>query len=121
MAPRFTDPERRAIDLSYRYSVAQIELATDVIFTRSAPLKALFRRAVDIGLLLGGADQATHLFGRRINRRYHGKLQTVLDRRDEGHPVLRSYYQSSFVKQYEKSDRLLRTETCINDTSSGWP
>lgn len=116
LAPRFTDAERHAIDLSYRYSVAQIELATDVIFKRTAPLKALFRRAVDIGLLLGGADQATHLFGRRINRRYRGKLQTVLDRRDEGHPVIRSYYQSSFVKQYEKSDRLLRTETCINDT-----
>ena len=30
--------------------------------------------------------------------------------------MLRSYYQSSFVKQYEKSDRLLRTETCINNT-----
>jgi hypothetical protein len=39
-----------------------------------------------------------------------------LDRREEGHPVLRSYYQTSFVKQYEKSDRLLRTETCINNT-----
>lgn len=95
---------------------ARSELATDVVFKRSAPLKALFRRAVEIGLLLGGADQATHLFGRRINRRYRGKLQTVLDRRDEGHPVLRSYYQTSFVKQYEKSDRLLRTETCVNTT-----
>jgi hypothetical protein len=28
---------------------------------------------------------------------------------------LRSYYQTSFVKQYEKAETLLRTETCIND------
>ena len=48
--------------------------------------------------------------------RYGGKLQTVLDRRNEGQPILRSYYGSSFVKQYEKGDRLLRTETCINNT-----
>ena len=116
LAPAFSPPERAALGLSYRYSVAQIELATDVLFKRTAPLKALFRRAVDSGLLLGGADQTTHLFGRRVTRRYQGKLQTVLDRRDEGHPVLRSYYQTSFVKQYEKGDRLLRTETCINDT-----
>ncbi len=116
LAPRFSAEEQRALHPSYRYSIGQIELATDVVFKRSAPLKALFRRAVEIGLLLGGADQATHLFGRRINRRYRGKLQTVLDRRDEGHPVLRSYYQTSFVKQYEKSDRLLRTETCVNNT-----
>ena len=103
------------MDLRYRYSVAQVELATDVIFHRPSPLRALFRRAVELGLLLGGADRTTHLFGRRITRRYRGKLQTVLDRRDEGHPVLRSYYQSALVKQYEKAEMLLRTETCIND------
>jgi hypothetical protein len=116
LAPSFNAREQAAIHPSYRYSIGQIELATDVLFKRSAPLRAMFRRAVDLGLLLGGADQATHLFGRRINRRYQGKLQTVLVRRDEGHPVLRSYYQTSFVKQYEKAGRLLRTETCINDT-----
>jgi hypothetical protein len=65
--------------------------------------------------LLGGADRTSHLFGRQITSRYGGKLQTVLDRRNEGHPVLRSYYQTSFVKQYEKAETLLRTETCIND------
>jgi hypothetical protein len=40
----------------------------------------------------------------------------VLDRRNEGQPILRSYYQTSFVKQYEKGGRLLRTETCLNNT-----
>jgi hypothetical protein len=116
LAPGFTARERRAIAPAYRYSIGQIELATDVIFHDSARLTERFRRAVDIGLLLGGAERTTHLFGRRINRRYKGKLETALDRREEGHPVLRSYYQTSFVKQYEKADRLLRTETCINNT-----
>ena len=116
LAPRFMAEEQAAVDLHYRYSVAQIELATDVIFRRSAPLKALFRRATELGILLGGADRTTHLFGRRITARYGGKLQTVLDRRNEGQPILRSYYGSSFVKQYEKGDRLLRTETCVNNT-----
>jgi hypothetical protein len=116
LAPRFTAEEGAAVDLHYRYSVAQIELATDLIFRRSAPLKALFRRATELGILLGGADRTTHLFGRRITARYGGKLQTVLDRRNEGQPILRSYYGSSFVKQYEKGDRLLRTETCVNNT-----
>jgi hypothetical protein len=116
LAPRFSPAERAAAGLHYRYSVAQIELATDLIFRRSAPVKALFQRAAELGILLGGADRTTHLFGRRITARYGGKLQTVLDRRNEGQPILRSYYGSSFVKQYEKGDRLLRTETCLNDT-----
>jgi hypothetical protein len=117
LAPSFSPAERAALPLGYRYSIAQIELATDLIFHRSAPLKALFRRATEIGILLGGADRTTHLFGRRITHWYRGKLQTVLDRRNEGQPILRSYYQSSFVKQYEKGDRLLRTETCLNNSA----
>jgi hypothetical protein len=100
--------------------MAQMELATDVVFKRSAPLTALFRRACELGVLVGGANRTTHLFGRRIDRRYQGKLQTVLDQREAGHPVLRWYYQTSFVKQYvrgdQHTDRILRTETCSNDT-----
>ena len=116
LAPRFSAQEQAALGLHYRYSIVQAELATDVLFRRTAPLKALFGRAAELGILLGGADHTAHLFGRRITQRHSGQLQTVLDRRQEGHPVLRSYYHTSFVKQYEKGDRLLRTETVINDT-----
>jgi hypothetical protein len=115
-APHFSSTERAGLNLNYRFSVTQIELATDVLFARSAQLKALFQRAAEIGVLLGGADRTSHVFGRRITQRYRGRLETVLDRRNEGYPTLRSYYQTSFVKQYEKGNRLLRTETCLNDT-----
>jgi hypothetical protein len=61
-------------------------LATDIVFKRSAPLKALFQRACELGGLVGGAERTTQLFGRRIDRRYQDKLQTVLEQRDAGHP-----------------------------------
>jgi hypothetical protein len=115
LAPQFGPAERAAMDLTYRYSLAQIELATDVIFAEPSPLRALFRRAVELGLLMGGADRTSHLFGRQITSRYRGKLQTVLDRRNEGHPVLRAYYRTSFVKQDEQAETLLRTEPCVHD------
>ena len=120
VVPVFSPEEREALRPGYRYSMAQMELATDVVFKRSAPLRALFQRACELGVLVGGANRTTHLFGRRINRHYQGKLQTVLDQREAGHPVLRWYYQTSFAKQYvrgdQHSDRILRTETCSNDT-----
>src|SRR6266568_26614 len=120
VVPVFSPDEREALRPGYRYSMAQMELATDVVFKRSAPLRALFQRACELGVLVGGANRTTHLFGRRINRHYQGKLQTVLDQREAGHPVLRWYYQTSFAKQYvrgdQHSDRILRTETCSNDT-----
>lgn len=116
LAPTFSSRERAACHLDYQWSVAQIEFARDVIFHRRARLHDLFQRAVEIGVALGGATQTRLIFGRRIHRRYQGKLETILERRDEGFPVLRAYYKSSYVKQYEKGDRLLRTETCLNDT-----
>ncbi len=120
VVPVFSPEEREALRPGYRYSMAQMELATDVVFKRSAPLRTLFQRACELGVLVGGANRTTHLFGRRINRHYQGKLQTVLDQREAGHPVLRWYYQTSFAKQYvrgdQHSDRILRTETCSNDT-----
>ena len=120
LVPTFSPAERAALAPGYRYSMAQMELATDLVFKRSAPLKALFQRACELGVLVGGAERTTHLFGRRINRRYQGKLQTVLDQREAGHPVLRWYYETSFAKQYTRgdrhADRILRNETCSNDT-----
>src|SRR6266853_1442635 len=89
LVPVFSPAESAALQPGYRYSMAQMELATDIVFRRSAPLKALFQRACELGILVGGAERTTHLFGRRINRRYQGKLQTVLDQRETGHPVLR--------------------------------
>ena len=120
LVPVFSPTEHAALAPGYRYSMAQMELATDVLFKRSAPLQAMFRRACELGVLVGGAQRTTHLFGRRIDHHYHGKLQTVLDQRETGHPVLRWYYQTSFTKQYTRgdrhSDRILRAETCSNDT-----
>jgi hypothetical protein len=40
LVPTFSPVERAALDLNYRYSIAQIELATDVVFRHSAPLRA---------------------------------------------------------------------------------
>jgi hypothetical protein len=118
--PVFSDAERSVLKPGYRYSMAQMELATDVVFKRSAPLQVWFRRACELGILVGGAQRTTHLLGRQITCHYRGKLQTVLDQREAGHPVLRWYYQTSFAKQYtrgdEHGDRILRNETCSNDT-----
>ena len=120
LVPVFSSAERAALQPGYRYSMVQMELATDTVFKRSAPLAALFQRACELGVLIGGAERTTQLFGRRIDRRYQGKLQTVLDRREAGHPVLRWYYQTSFAKNYTRGDRrgdcILRAETCSNDS-----
>src|SRR5215470_5292291 len=73
LVPIFSPADRDALRPGYRYSMAQMDLATDVIFKRAAPLKARFRRACERGVLAGGRNRTTHLSGRRINRHYQGK------------------------------------------------
>lgn len=119
LTPHFSPAERLATG-SYAWSVAQVEYAYDIVFKRQQPLQNMVRRMVELGAFLGGADRTVTTFGRRINRRYNGKLQTVLEAADQGNPVLRSYYQSSYAKLYEKPDHAqrtvaLRAEICIND------
>ena len=77
LTPQFSARERLGCQLRYHWSVAQIEFARDVIFQRRARLRALFQRAVRIGVALGGATPTWHIFGRHINRRYRGKLAPV--------------------------------------------
>jgi hypothetical protein len=121
LAPRFTPYERRAAHLpGYAFSIAQLEYAQDIVFSQKAHIDATMRRLAEQGAFLGGADRTVTVFGRHINRRYQGKLMTVLEAADQGHPSLRSYYKSSFVKLYTKPDerhrdRCLRVEVCLNN------
>jgi hypothetical protein len=121
LAPAFSRAERDAANLAgYHYSVAQVEYACDTIFRPQTALSALFRRLSELGAFLGGADRTMTVFGRRINCRYQGKLMTVLEAANQGHPVLRGYYKTSYAKLYGKPDaaqhdRCLRAEVCIND------
>lgn len=120
LAPAFTPNQRRRANLhEYAFSIAQLEYAHDILFRHGAPLQEVLRRTAELGGFLGGADRTVTTFGRRINRRYQGKLMTVLEATDQGHPSVRSYYKTSFVKLYTKPDRrgvdrCLRAEVCLN-------
>ena len=117
LTPPFSARERAICQLHYQWSVAQIEFARDVIFRRRARLHALFSARSRLGsqsaalprpgISSGAASTAAITASSKLS--WTGAT-------NEGFPVLRSYYKSSYVKQYEKGNLLLRTETCLNDT-----
>ena len=55
------------------------------------------------------------IFGKRVSRRMHGKLATVIDQIEHGHHVFRAYFKSGFLKQYEKFLTFLRNELVSNN------
>ena len=123
-APRLLDPdprtevlkkERAKLNLSRFYAVSQIEYCRNFIFRRHFPIHKLFERSCELGLWRLSADKIATIFGKRVSRRMHGKLATVIDQIEHGHHVFRAYFKSGFLKQYEKFLTFLRNELVSND------
>jgi hypothetical protein len=115
LLPFFTARERRQAGVQHRLFFAQVEYCDNLIFKRRAALDRLGERLLDANRNLGQPDSLTLIFGRRIPKSYRGKLQTVIEDRHLGNPVIRAHYKHGFVKQYVRDGRLLRTEPATNN------
>ena len=115
LGPKFARRERRAMNLRRFYAVGQVEYCRNFIFRRHFPIHRLFERSCEIGLWRLTADKISEIFGVRVTRRLHGKLQSTLEQLEHGHHIFRAYYKNSFVKQYEKFRTFLRNELCSNN------
>src|SRR5229473_3214824 len=115
LGPKFSAKERKQLNLSRFYAIAQIEYCRNFIFKRNFPIHKLFERSCELGLWRLTGDKITEIFGTRLNRRMRGKLATVIDRIEHGHHVFRAYFKNAFLKQYEKFSTFLRNELVSNN------
>ena len=115
LGPKFSTKERKQLNLSRFYAIAQIEYCRNFIFKRNFPIDKLFERSCELGLWRLTGDKIAEIFGTRLNRRMRGKLATVIDRIEHGHHVFRAYFKNAFLKQYEKFATFLRNELVSND------
>jgi hypothetical protein len=115
LGPKFSAKERKQLNLSRFYAIAQIEYCRNFIFKRNFPIQKLFERSCELGLWRLTGDRIAEIFGTRLNRRMRGKLATVIDRIEHGHHVFRAYFKNAFLKQYEKFATFLRNELVSNN------
>src|SRR5246127_761018 len=115
LGPKFSAKERKLLNLSRFYAIAQIEYCRNFIFKRNFPIHKLFERSCELGLWRPTADKIAEIFGTRVNRKIRGKLATVIDRIEHGHHVFRAYFKNAFLKQYEKFSTFLRNELVSNN------
>jgi len=115
LRPKFSPKERRQLNLSRFYAIAQIEYCRNFIFKRNFPIHKLFERSCELGLWRLTADKIAAIFGTRLNRKMRGKLATVIDRIEHGHHAFRAYFKNAFLKQYEKFSTFLRNELVSNN------
>jgi hypothetical protein len=109
LGPKFSKKEREAINLNRMFSIQQVEYCRNFIFKRHFPIHQLYERSCDIGLMRLTADKVSNVFGFRLHKRLRGKLQTVLEKIDHGHHVLRACAKSAVLRMYEKFSTFLRS------------
>ena len=114
LAPKFSEKDRKAVNLGREYSINQIEYCRNFIFKRNFPIHRIFERSCEMGLFRLSADKVAHIFGVRITKRLRGKLYSVLEKLDHGHHVMRVYCKNLVGRMYEKFSTFLRVEVCVN-------
>src|SRR6267142_1802310 len=113
--PFFTERERRQAGCQHRLFFAQVEYCDNLIFHRRAALDRMGGRLLDANRTIGQPNKITVIFGRKVTKRYGGKLQTVIEDLELPNPVIRSHYGNGFIKQYVRDHLNLRTEPATND------
>jgi hypothetical protein len=114
LCPKFSEKDRKAVNLRREYSINQIEYCRNFIFKRHFPIHKIFEHSCEMGLLRLAADKVAYIFGVRVSRRLRGKLHSVLEKLDHGHHVLRIYCKNLVGRMYEKFSTFLRVEVCVN-------
>ena len=117
LTPFFTARERAQAGCQHRLFFSQIEFCDNLVFDRRMALDKLGERLLDANRTIGQPNKITTIFGRRITRFHHGKLQTEIADMNLPNPVIRSHYRHGFIKQYVRDHVILRTEATTNDVT----
>jgi hypothetical protein len=115
--PFFSDRERRQAGCQHRLFFSQVEFCDNLIFYRRAALDKLGERLLDANRTIGQPNKITVIFGRKITKQHHGKLQTEIEDMHLANPVIRSHYRNGFIKQYVRDNRILRTEAATTNVT----
>lgn len=122
LGPKFSRKERgsSANALERFYAIQQIEYCRNFIFQRGFPIRSLFERSCELSLYQLLPTHVANFFGKRITRRFSGKLHSVMDRMDQGQHAFRFDWKNSLLKQYQKesnqkASNALRLEALSNN------
>ena len=102
---------------SYRWSLMQIEYATDLVFRSQAVLKPLYEQLSRQAILTVKAEHVATFLGHKITPQLAQEIGRQFATRIEGTCVKHRFGKSS-IKIYDKFALVLRIETTTNDVSA---
>ena len=103
-------------NLTYHWSLMQVECSTDLTFRSEATMKPLYEALTREAILSVKAPQVMHFLGKKMSPQLTQELESRLSTRIEGTCIKHRLGKHS-VKMYDKFGRVLRIETTTNDVS----
>lgn len=99
---------------SYYWTIWECEYATDVMFKSAKDLRAVYKGLSRFAIEEFGSEDVLSFFGRRMDGRYKGWVESTFKRGSEGTRV-KHQMDGNSLKMYDKADSVLRVETTINN------
>jgi hypothetical protein len=109
-------PVIQALGVSYRWSLMQVEYASDIVFKRQSDLAPVYETIARTAVLAVKADNIATFLGRKLPDNYQDEVGNDFSTRIEGTRIKHSMGPAS-IKMYDKCGLVLRIETTANDVS----
>jgi hypothetical protein len=102
--------------LSYRWSIMQIEYATDIVFSHKRHLQEMYDTLTRTAIHTVKPQNIATFLGKKLHGNYQGEAGNNFNTRIEGTRIKHSM-SSTAIKMYDKFGTILRIETTSNDIS----
>lgn len=109
-------PVINKLDLSYHWSLMQIEYATDIVFRSREVLASLYEALSRTAVHAVKPEHVATFLGRRLTGKFNAELGNDFNTRIEGTRI-RHHMGPASIKMYDKFGRILRIETTTHDVS----
>lgn len=112
-------PVIKQLDITYYWSLMQVEYSTDVVFKRQADLGPVYETITRTAIHTVKPDKVATFLGRKLTGHYQDELGNNFSTRIEG-TCIKHHMGPVAIKMYDKFGLVLRIETTVNDPSFGW-
>ncbi|HEX2523478.1 MAG TPA: MarR family transcriptional regulator [Terriglobia bacterium] len=109
-------PVLKQFELSYHWSLDQVEFATDIVFRQQGDLQAIYERLTRAAIHTVKPDNIATFLGRKLNGNYQDEMGNRFNTRIEGTRIKHTMGPVS-IKMYDKFRLILRIETTVVNVS----
>jgi len=109
-------PVLQQFELSYHWSLDQVEFATDIVFQRQSDLQPIYDRLSRAAIYTVKPENIATFLGRKLNGNYQDEMGNRFNTRIEGTRIKHTMGPVS-IKMYDKFRLILRIETTVVNVS----